>query len=344
MRRKVAFCSEHFVSMKSLQTMAQTKRELLEQLWEIGNPSGIEPLPRWALPRAGHCPIYQCACPRGLLLLLTASGSIAVTGFVRTGSSARQVSGGGATIASSHASTNAADIELLKAILVGAMWPKVAKIEAPMPAGGKGRGKGGKGGGKGGGGKGKGGRGGGKGGEPEEMKIKIKDDTGVASATLHPSCVAAQPASKGLSPGCLIYGELVKTSCLFIRDLTVVPPVALMLFGGRLSLDPRASLVLIDDGWVRFRVAPEVAALIIRLRNGLEEILERKIRNPQLDFAKEGGAAFMDGIVKLIASEGAGESAGGAAAGLPPSAAPPPPAFEAIGYSALGPGATRNHS
>ena len=31
-----------------------------------------------------------------------------------------------------------------------------------------------------------------------------------------------------------IYGELVKTSCLFIRDLTVVPPVALMLFGGRL--------------------------------------------------------------------------------------------------------------
>ena len=36
MRRKAAFCTEHFLSMKSLQTMAQTKRELLEHLWETG--------------------------------------------------------------------------------------------------------------------------------------------------------------------------------------------------------------------------------------------------------------------------------------------------------------------
>ena len=102
-----------------------------------------------------------------------------------------------------------------------------------------------------------------------------------------------------------MYGELVKTSCLFIRDLTVVPPVALMLFGGRLSLDPKASLVLIDDGWVRFRVAPEVAALILRLRNTLEETLSRKIRTPSLDVAKEG-QALIDGVVQLLASEAGG--------------------------------------
>ena len=88
-----------------------------------------------------------------------------------------------------------------------------------------------------------------------------------------------------------------------------MPPVALMLFGGRLSLDPKASLVLIDDGWLRFRVSADVAALILRLRNALEETLARKIRAPALDLHKEGGAALIDGVVKLLASEASWEAA-----------------------------------
>jgi uncharacterized membrane protein YgcG len=299
MREKAAFCSEHFLSMKALETMAQTRRELLQHLWEIG--------------------------------------------FVRPGSSAMQAtmsalrrSGGDASDGVSAAlggvgSTNAADIELLKALLVGAMWPKVAKIEAPEQRGGKGgRGKG-KGGGKGGGGKGGkggGGRGGGSdgGGVEGEMKIRVKDDTGVTTATLHPSCVSAQATAKQLKPGFLVYGELVKTSALFIRDLTVVPPVALMLFGGRLSLDTKASLVLLDDGWVRFKVSPEVAALTIKLRLNLEQVLGQKIRQPKLDFSKEG-AALIDGVVHLVASEGGAPPA--------PTQLARPPAVEAIAYSAL---------
>ena len=35
-RKRWAFCAEHFLSHKALQTIAQTKRELLENLWEIG--------------------------------------------------------------------------------------------------------------------------------------------------------------------------------------------------------------------------------------------------------------------------------------------------------------------
>ena len=294
-RQRAAFCAEHFLSMKALETMAVTKRELLEHLWEIG--------------------------------------------FVRPGASARQAdlrarsvaarggeqSDGVVAALGGSGSSNNADLELLKALLVGAMWPKVAKVEAPPPA----RGKGGKG--KGGGGKGgKGGRGGGSGGGDGgggDVQIQVKDDTGVCKATLHPSCVAAQPSSKGLRPGFLVYGELVKTSALFIRDLTTVLPVALMLFGGRLSIDPRASLILLDDGWVRFRVKPEVAAIIIKLRLGLEEVLGQKIRDPKLDFSREG-AALIDGVVSLIASEG----------GAAPATAPPPPkapTVEAIAYSAV---------
>ena len=92
------------------------------------------------------------------------------------------------------------------------------------------------------------------------------------------------------------------------------------------------ALVLIDDGWIRFRVAPEVAALILRLRSGLEETLARKIHNPKLDFATDAGgvgAALIDGVVKLIASEAEG------GAKPAPAAAPKPPAFEAIAFSAV---------
>ena len=293
-RKRVAFCQENMLSFKGMQTLYQTRRELLEHLWEIG--------------------------------------------FVRKGSSGKQADKEqqsqqqSSSSSSSSTSSATADVELLKALLVGAMWPKVAKVEAPPEkggkGGGKGRGKGGKGGGKGGGG----GRGGGGGGgdktiDPADVKIKVKDDTGVCSATLHPSCVAAQPSSKGIKPGFLVYGELVKTSALFIRDLTLVPPVALMLFGGRLSLDEKASLVLIDDGWVRFKVRHDVAMLILQIRAGLEATLRRKIEKPNDDFSKEGWQ-LVDGVVKLIASEG------GSSGKVEP-AAPVAPAVQMIAYSAL---------
>ena len=79
-------------------------------------------------------------------------------------------------------------------------------------------------------------------------------------------------------------------------------------------------------------MAPEVAALILRLRSGLEETLARKIHNPKLDFATDAGgvgAALIDGVVKLIASEAEG------GAKPAPAAAPKPPAFEAIAFSAV---------
>ena len=301
MRARAAFCSEHFLSMKSLETIAQTKRELLEHLWEIG------------FVRAG-------ASARQADL----RASAVARGGGDEGDGVRAALGGAG-------SANAADAELLKALLVGAMWPKVAKLEAPA-ATGKGGGKGGRGGkGSGKGGGGKGGRGG-KGGDASgdsDAKLKVKDDTGVATATLHPSCVAAQASSRALKAGSfLVYGELVKTSCLFIRDLTVVPPVALMLFGGRLSVDSKASLVLLDDGWVRFKVPPEVAGLIVALRAGLEDTLRRKIEQPTLDLSS-ASAALIDGVVQLIASEGA--AAGGSASATPRSQS----AIETIAFSAV---------
>ena len=297
-RRRLAFCQENFLSHRTLQTIAQTKRELLEHLWELD------------FLRAGASAAQHDVRATSRLDALDAL-SVAQRGG--------DDSDGVQAALGTSSSRNARDMELIKALLVGAMWPKVAKLEPPT-AKGKGGGKGG--------GKGSG-KGGSKGGGVTEGStiIKVKDDTGVAAAVLHPSCVAAQAASAKALPraGHLIFTELVATSCLFLRDLTVVSPVALMLFGGRLSVDPRAGLVLLDDGWVRFETTPEVARLVVLLRQQLEETLRLKIRNPALDFSREGDA-LIDAVVRLVAGEGAG-------------AAPPPPkpvsTVSTVAYSLL---------
>ncbi|KAL1528206.1 hypothetical protein AB1Y20_009565 [Prymnesium parvum] len=238
-RERREFCQEHFLAWRTLESIAEVKKELNQLLSEIG--------------------------------------------FIKRGGN-------------SGASAPPFDAEMLKAILVGAMWPKVAKIELPLlQNSGKGRGKGGKGGGGKGGGKGAS-RGGGGFAEP---KLKVKDDTGVSEATLHPSCVYAQPTSKLPRSGLLVYGELVKTSALYIRDVTAVSPTAVMLFGGRLSVDPKASLILIDDGWVKFRASQNLAGQVVQLRQEFDRILRLRISQPDVD-SSGAGNGLINGVVSLI--------------------------------------------
>ena len=59
----------------------------------------------------------------------------------------------------------------------------------------------------------------------------------------------------------------------------------------------------IDDGWVRFRVAQEVAELLIALRKQLEQVLARKIEQPDADLTADG-AKLIDGVIGLVATGG----------------------------------------
>ena len=144
------FAQEHFLSVKTLQMIAATKRELLEQLHDARFVS---------LPK-GH---------RG--------GG----GFGGGGGGADD--GVRAAVGGAHHSRST---EVLLGLLVGAMWPRVARVDPPPPPRGGGRGRGaarGRGSGDG-DGRGGGASGGG--------KIRVKDDCGVLTAALHPSCISAR--------------------------------------------------------------------------------------------------------------------------------------------------------
>ena len=80
-----------------------------------------------------------------------------------------------------------------------------------------------------------------------------------------------------------------------------VPPMALMLFGGRLFFNAKASLLALDDGWIRFKVQEEVATVIVAGRRQLDAMFERKMNKPDADLSKEGGA-LIEVVAKLIAN------------------------------------------
>ena len=66
--------------------------------------------------------------------------------------------------------------------------------------------------------------------------------------------------------------EQVRTSRTFLRDCSVVSPMALLLFGGVLTVLHEAGAVLVDD-WLRIRAPAPTAVLVKQLRAALDSLL-----------------------------------------------------------------------
>lgn len=82
-------------------------------------------------------------------------------------------------------------------------------------------------------------------------------------------CASEQPCTHALQ---------VKTSRTFLRDCTVVSPMALLLFGGALSVMHEGGYVLVDD-WLRIRASAPTAVLVKKLRGALDALLADKVRS-----------------------------------------------------------------
>ena len=71
----------------------------------------------------------------------------------------------------------------------------------------------------------------------------------------------------------------MRTSRTFLRDCTVVSPMALLLFGGELAVVHEGGYALIDN-WIRIRASAPTAVLVKQLRAALDALLEKKVRVP----------------------------------------------------------------
>jgi hypothetical protein len=103
-----------------------------------------------------------------------------------------------------------------------------------------------------------------------------------------------RPAKDGPRTRFVVYCERLKTSRIFLRDVTPIPPAALLLFSGA-DLELSHAKRRVDvDGWVHLRVPPRTAALFSRARVALDKELVGALDRPSAAAAsshKPGPAA-----------------------------------------------------
>ena len=183
---------------------------------------------------------------------------------------------------------------LLKALLCAALYPQLLIAEGAGAGGGGAKG---------------GGKGAGRGGmrhdgrPPRLLDREGATDT-LTSVRLHPSSVIA--TTTRFESRYLVYAERVRTTQVFVRDASPVSAYALMLFGGRLNTQRLASqaedtvrLLIVDD-FIRFRVRPNVEALVVEARRQLASLLRAKLRRPALQFT-DAGQGILAAVTALLA-------------------------------------------
>jgi len=282
------FCREHFLSIKTIQTIAGLKRQFLELLSASGfvrpnlRSRAVEALGR----RNGGNDGVALALEKGL------GGGKHKTPKPRAKKAGQQQ-----PVASTEEGVaveeeppeervllGAGDkndfeksLPLLKALLVAALFPQMVIVDDGKSSGGK----------KGGG---------------MTLKARTEDGEKQEEMALHPSCITGK-ARGGLSSKYLVYHERVKTTRVYIRDATPVSPYALILFGGgRMEVVDRGGgneSVLRLDGWLGFKCPRRDHLLVMELREVLDQILKHKVENPKTDFTEEA-AGIIDAVKAIL--------------------------------------------
>lgn len=99
----------------------------------------------------------------------------------------------------------------------------------------------------------------------------------------------------------LAYFSKVKTSRTFVRDSTMVSPYAILLFGGKITIQHEKKQMTVD-GWIVFKSPARVAVLARELRRQLDTLLLRKFEDADINLREEG-RAVNDAIIRLITQE-----------------------------------------
>jgi hypothetical protein len=176
------------------------------------------------------------------------------------------------------ANENAGDPRILRALLVAGLYPNIARIQP-----------------------------GAKPGASPKLTCRASEEEEPArgkgavskesSCQLHPCSVAhgraALPARWG------VFLEQVKSTGVYLRDITPVTPFAMLLFGGELVVKEGSVVV---DGWASFSAAPRLAVMFTALRGRLGALMERDAAAPKAEREAQS-ASLLEALKQLLASE-----------------------------------------
>ncbi|KAL7743180.1 hypothetical protein ACLKA6_016313 [Drosophila palustris] len=140
--------------------------------------------------------------------------------------------------------------------------------------------------------------------EPGHLDLRFKT-RGDGYVRIHPSSVNSQVAV--FQAPFLVYQEKVKTSSIYIRDCSMLPLIALVLFAGsdfKVELHDGDFLFLLESGWIILKAHNlETAEMVQCLRTELIKLLEEKIRDPCLNLLHHAnGCKIIANIAYLISN------------------------------------------
>ncbi|KAG5368941.1 putative ATP-dependent RNA helicase ucp12 [Yarrowia sp. C11] len=116
---------------------------------------------------------------------------------------------------------------------------------------------------------------------------------------IHPSSTAFSERNLPQEACFMAYFTRMETSKVFLRDVTPVSKYAMLLFGGKLDIDYTGRGVVISD-WLQITCWPRIGVLAAKLRQLLEEGLQRKFDNPKEELDPE----LVNAVVKLLETDG----------------------------------------
>lgn len=190
-----------------------------------------------------------------------------------------------ARVSSEELNTNSANTNIVKAIILGGLWPRVAQVHLPrsaikfdkVQAGTVQR-------------------------ENTAKEYKVHDLTGVR-IFLHPSSTLFGE-STWKSPF-LAYFQKQMTSKVFIRGATQVPMYALLLFGGPVSVDHIGGGLTVGKGGniVKLKAWPRIGILVNQLRRLLDAQLQQCIADGSILSASQH-SAVANAMSALLANDG----------------------------------------
>lgn len=107
---------------------------------------------------------------------------------------------------------------------------------------------------------------------------------------VHPASVMSE--AKSLDSGYIVYLEAMRTSQVYVRDVTTIPALTLAMFSGRSKVNPYSGAVVVD-GWLRFRTPNlRIASCIARIRDCMEDAFMQKVLEPASETSPKWNAVL----------------------------------------------------
>lgn len=97
----------------------------------------------------------------------------------------------------------------------------------------------------------------------------------------------------------LVFNEKVKTSSVHIRDSTGVSDSGLLLFGGEIRRGHEPGQLFMQDGFLEFFMPRDVATAILMLREELDELVERRLGDPDME-SNEDASLLLEATSELL--------------------------------------------